>query len=535
MACAASLACALALAPAADAAKGKRPNIVVVQIDDAPRHAVNPRTMPNVFRKIVGRGIDFTNAMTTTPLCCPSRMSLLTGQYAHNHNVTTNFYPRLVGKRNTLPVWLSRKGYRTAHIGKYANGYWRGKGKDTRPAPGWTDWYTSAGKDSYYNHQFSINGKRRKFGSNPRSHQTRVVTRYATKVINKHFRKRRAGSGKQKRKTNQPLYLQADYYAPHGGSGGNGRCSSATAVPLPGDQGKFEGAPLPKPPSFDEADVSDKPSFMQEVPSLTDESITRLSIRYRCVLESLVGVDRGVKKILKTLKKKRALGNTVVVFLNDNGFFFGEHRLASRFSSDQGGKWEPKVVPYEEAYRVPLFVRAPKRLRGGRAGAQQLANPVANIDLAPTFLDLARARPCRGKRGKRCRVLDGTSLAPLIAGASSRPSSNRALVVEYRGRGNLPTCKYAGLVFTDETFVVHDEVRLGGGGCQRGDDGDIEHYRLNSDPWQLHNLYPESEQPGSPNPALAARQAQLRTRLNQLRNCAGSPTGGGKTGRFRCE
>ncbi|HEX2467694.1 MAG TPA: sulfatase-like hydrolase/transferase [Solirubrobacterales bacterium] len=521
--CVAALACLFTLAstaPDVEAAKKKRLNFLVIQTDDGPRSAYTQKVMPNTFKKIVDKGVRFTEAMTTTPLCCPSRMSLLTGQYSHNHRVTTNFYPKLRGKRNTLPVWLERKGYRTVHVGKFANGYERGRSSDARVAPGWTDWFTNMSKARYFDYDLSVNGKRVHYGSNARAHQTRVVTRRSAGLIRKHFGR--------KRTRKQPLYLQADYYAPHTGQGGEGRCNGYAAVPLPGDQGVFEGEPLPQPPSFDEQNVSDKPSFVQQTPSLTEESISRLSVRYRCALEALHGVDRGVKKLLKTLRRQRALNDTVVIFLNDNGFFFGEHRLASRLPTDQGGKFEPKVVPYEEAYRVPLYVRAPKRVRGGDRGAATSSAPVANIDIAPTILDLARAVPCRRKGGKDCRLLDGTSFAPLLRGKTSSFPTDRALLVEYKGRGNLPVCVYSGVVTPRTTYVEHTEVRLPEGGCTPADER--EHYDLADDPFQLGNLFPAP--PGS---ELEDEQEALEARLDLLRNCAGAPGSTPKPGRALCE
>jgi N-acetylglucosamine-6-sulfatase len=514
----AGLAClfALVLAPGADAAKkAGRPNFVVIQTDDQPIATFDSKVMPNVFKRIVAHGVDFTKAMTTTPLCCPSRASLITGQYAHNTNVFTNFYPRLRAKNNTLPVWLARKGYRTVHIGKFMNHYNRG----AKPAPGWTDWFTEIGKDRYYDYQLSVNGKRLEMEHDPRDHQTRVVTRYSVRTIRKHFKRQRTQS--------QPLYLQADYHAPHVGNGGSGRCESNAAIPLPGDQGDFEGTPLPQPPSFDEQDVSDKPSFIQATPSLTPESMDKLTARYRCVLESLQGVDRGVKKIMKTLRRTGAIKNTVVIFLNDNGFFFGEHRLASRLASDQGGQFEPKIVPYEEAYRVPLIVRAPPRIRAER-GPTKVALPVANIDIAPTVLDLANARPCRRKHGHGCRLIDGTSFAPVLRGAESNFPADRALMVEYHGRGNLPVCVYDGIVTPTDTYVEHTEVRLPEGGCVPADER--EHYDLIDDPFQLQNLFP-----APPASELEAEQQALAARLDALRNCAGSPVSTPKAGRPLCE
>ena len=519
--CVAAFACLLAVgAGPADAKPKPRLNFVVIQTDDGPRGAYTQKVMPTVFKKIVDRGFRFRDGMTVSPLCCPSRASLLTGQYTHNHGVTTNFYPKLRGKKNTLPVWLSRKGYRTVHVGKFMNGYERGRSKDTRVAPGWTDWYTPVGKEKYFDYDLSVNGKRVHHGDRPRDHHTRVMTRKSVGLIRKHFRHRRT--------RRQPLYLQTDYYAPHNGQGGSGRCSQSAAVPLPGDQGLFEGEPLPEPPSFDEEDVSDKPSFVQSAPPLTEESTSRLSVRFRCAMEALRGVDRGVKKILKTLRRNNALNDTVVIFLNDNGFFFGEHRLASRLPTEQGGKFEPKVVPYEEAYKVPFYVRAPVRVRGGDLDAVESLAPVANIDIAPTILDLAKARPCRQKKGRGCRLLDGTSFAPVLRGNASEFPTDRARVVEYRGRGNLPVCVYSGIVLPGTTYFEHTEIRLPEGGCVPADER--EHYDLTDDPFQLENLFPAN--PGS---AREDEQDALAARLAQLRNCAGSPGSTPKAGRPLCE
>jgi N-acetylglucosamine-6-sulfatase len=519
--CVAALACLLALGTADAGAKAKKPrlNFVVIQTDDGPRSAFTKKVLPNTFKKIVDRGFRFEDAMTVTPLCCPSRASLLTGQYSHNHGVTTNFYPKLRGKNNTLPVWLARKGYRTVHVGKFMNGYDRGPSDDARVAPGWTDWYTPIGRERYFNYDFSVNGKRVHYADDPRDHHTRVMTRRSVGLIRKHF--------KRKRTRNQPLYLQTDYYAPHSGQGGSGRCAANAAVPLPGEQGLFEGEPLPEPPSFDEHNVSDKPSFVQQTPSLTAESISRLSVRYRCALEALRGVDRGVKKILKTLRRRKALNDTVVIFLNDNGFFFGEHRLASRLPTDQGGQFEPKVVPYEEAYKVPMYVRVPARVRGGDRGAARSSAPVANIDIAPTILELAKARPCRSRQGKGCRLLDGTSFASILRGESTFPT-DRARLVEYRGRGNLPVCVYSGIVLPGTTYVEHTQIRLPEGGCQPADER--EHYDLEDDPFQLDNLFPAP--PGS---ALEDQQQALEARLASLRGCAGAPGSTPKAGRALCE
>ena len=146
-------------APRADAApKAEAPNIVVITTDDQTLASYRPDTMPNVTRKIAAKGTTFTNAIVTTPLCCPSRATWLTGQYAHNHGVTSNrlAYVALREKGNTLPVWLDRAGYKTVHVGKYLNGYeavsQARTGAPTEVAPGWDHWYTTLGSTRYYSY-----------------------------------------------------------------------------------------------------------------------------------------------------------------------------------------------------------------------------------------------------------------------------------------------------------------------------------------------------------------------------------------------
>jgi N-acetylglucosamine-6-sulfatase len=291
-------------------------------------------------------------------------------------------------------------------------------------------------------------------------------------------------------------------------------------VPSPGDEGLFKNAELPKPPSFNEEDISDKPSFIKDLPSLSDKSISSIEKRYRCTLASLAGVDRGVKKIWRALGQTGERDNTVLVFMSDNGFFFGEHRLA-----------KSKFRVYEEAVRVPLAIRVPQSLLGA-AGVGEVSQQVANIDLAPTLLELAGAEPCL--TGGNCRVMDGRSLLDLMAGSAAGYPQDRAIEIEFKEKG-VPSelsasCTFAAVRTLNEIFVEHTSVpEQGGQSCRPADE--VEHYDLAGDPFQLDNLFPA--QPGSP---AAQTQEALEQRLNQLRGCAGiegrdpQPAGG-----FYCE
>ena len=489
---AAAVAVALTAAALADggetahAGSQAQPNIIVITTDDQPLSMMRGRFMPKTMKQIAGRGTTFTNHVVTTPLCCPSRASMLSGQYAHNHAVLTNHYELLEGKDNVLPVWLRRAGYRTAHVGKFLNGYEQAVGDRFQVAPGWDVWFTAVGATRYFDYEISANGRRRHFGDGPRSHITRVLNRKAATLV------RRITPGAQ------PLYLQLDHRAPHTETGINsgGRCGARAVPEDPRDAQQVRDEPLPNPPSFNELDVSDKPSYIRDSALLNRGRVKKITKRYECGVASLRAVDRGVKKIVQALKQTGELGNTVLMFTSDNGYYFGEHRIA-----------RDKTHPYEEGIRVPMLVRVPPRFGGG--GARKAHEPVANIDLAPTLLELAGADPCAPSG--ECRVMDGRSMMPLLTGAAGWPNE-RGLLIEYDGASSKgkSSCEYHGI--RAEGWMYVDHVRIPNpltGVCEQTEQTEL--YNLTADPFQLHSL------PVEGNPVIAP----LRTRLARLRDCAG--------------
>jgi N-acetylglucosamine-6-sulfatase len=492
---------ALAAAPATAAAGPKHPNIIVVVTDDQTLASLRTATMPSTVEQIGDAGTEFTDAVATTPLCCPSRASLLTGQYAHNHGTLANTpgYEALREKRNALPVWLDRAGYVTAHVGKYLNRYKASVDDPADVAPGWDQWHTvldPAGKYvRYYDYQLAVNGELSRFGSKPRDYITRVINRRAAMMVRRYAPKR------------SPLYLQVDHRAPHTEEGDDsGPPCGGLVPPDPRDVTAFRDEELPRPASFDEQDVSDKPSFIRELPRLTPSTTETIAEGYRCGLASLLAVDRGVAKLVGALRRAHELDDTVLMFTSDNGFFYGEHRIP-----------EQKTRPYEEALRVPLLIRVPDRYLGGDTAAPEVSEPVANIDLAPTILDLAGAEPCRSR--KSCRVMDGRSLLGLIRGTATWPE-DRAIAIEFdAGERARPTlvCRYEGIRLAGQVYIRHTAAadRLSGE-CRPIDE--TEHYDLAADPFQLDNLFPAD--PGSPE---AAIEDTLDARLERLRDCEGIP------------
>jgi N-acetylglucosamine-6-sulfatase len=480
----------------ADAApKTRKPNIILVVTDDQPASAFNSATMPRTVRRLGRPGTSFTEAIASTPLCCPSRATMLTGQYAHNTGVLANDpgWPGLPERNNTLPNWLRQAGYRTAHIGKWLHHYGEKTERKNAVAPGWSQWHTFLGLE-YFDYRLRVNGRSVRHRREPGDYLTRVLNRRA------------AGLAKRLLPKRKPLYLQLDHLAPHRGSGGSNRCRNS-AVPDPRDRKLFRKQPLPKPPSFNEADVSDKPSFASDRPLLDGSQVKSIQRKYRCALASLRAVDRGIGKLVRAVRKSGERRNTAIIFTADNGFFAGEHRML-----------RGKVLPYEEALRVPLVVLLPRKLAGQGGQPSVASEPVANVDLAPTILQLAGASPCRRQD---CRTLDGRSLVGLARGSTAGWPSDRAITVEFDGVGSRApsygdTCAYAGLRTPERLFVDHVELPnpVADYACEPSP-GAQELYHLDADPFQLDNL-------AATNPAgTAAERAALLARLDALRTCAG--------------
>jgi N-acetylglucosamine-6-sulfatase len=436
-----------------------RPNVVVVMSDDQTMESL--RVMANVRTLLQAQGTTFSASFASYPLCCPSRSTYLTGQYAHNHGVLSNMPPlggfTKLDHTNTLPVWLQRAGYHTAHIGKYLNGYRQGVTPDL--PPGWTDWYGSYDPTTYrfYDYTLNENGTPVMYGSDPASYQADVYTGKAVALIRRLAPKA------------QPFFLSVAYLAPH--SGGprepDDPRGQATPVPAPRHKDRFAAEPLPMPPSFNEADVSDKPARIRNRQPLPPQRIAGVTENYRQRLESLLAIDEGVAAIVAALRASGELERTLIVFTSDNGFFHGEHRVPAG-----------KVLVYEPSVRVPLVVRGPGVPRG-RIDSRL----VANVDLAPTVLDAADA--------KAGRKLDGRSLLVLLARAQE--GRKRDILLE--------TPDYAAVRTTRYVYVEHTT-------------GERELYDLVRDPHQLESRHAD--------PAFDTIRADLARRLAKLRRCAGS-------------
>lgn len=461
---------AATLAGADSAEGGDRPNVVVIMSDD--QDARSLRVMGAVERRIGEEGATFTNAFATFPLCCPSRATFLTGQYAHNHGVTSNRppeggYQAFTDPEGTMPEALQRTGYRTAHIGRYLNGYGR-KGSDPRAVPpGWDEWYGFPAFEMF-RYPVNHNGTISRYGGGPAAYQTDVIARLAVRFV-------RDGTERS-----EPFFLSLAPLAPHTESRGSRRgtgprrersgrpADAGTASnprPAPRHRGRFADARLPMPPSFNEEDISDKPAFMRSRDRLDGAEVGKLTQRYRDRLASLLVVDDLVAKVIGALRRSGELDETLVVYTSDNGYLLGEHRRRK------------KQELFEESIRVPLLARGPGIPRG--AEVDQL---VGNVDLAPTILDAAGAEPGR--------LLDGRSLIGVAEDPAT--AADRALLLENEVSAAVRTPRFM--------YAEHRQA--------------TELYDLRLDPFQLHDL--------SDRGRYQETTARLSDLLAGMRSCAGA-------------
>lgn len=505
---------AIACANATAASPVERPNFVVIQTDDQAfsdlwaefrsADGVRSPVMPATVNKIVRRGVTFNNHYVTFPTCCPSRVSLITGQYNHNNGVLGNVAPdggwqafrRSHGYHANLATWLQSNGYRTIHIGKFLNQYGNQERPETTVPPGWNEWQTTATDYSnrmFYGYLINENGSLTgPFGSEEYGlwqnvdrpgclrgfpiipgcdHQTDAVTRRAVDQI--------ASSAAGQR----PFYLQVDYIAPHGD-----HRPPIGPEPTPRNYGRADHTPLPRDRAFNEADIRDKPSFIRNGPGrISRREINRMRTEYRRTLESLRDVDDGVRRILQALWVHGVLRDTYVFFTSDNGFFRGQHRLA-----------RGKILAYEPSAKIPLAVRGPGIRPGIETGELS-----ANIDLAPTILKLAGVRPTRTVDGRSLvrfwKNPERRTLRPILIESFAEESDLKVADRQSRwsAGGFLP---YRAIRLSDYKFVLYGN-------------GERELYDLFLDPNELHNR------------ARAARYRKLarflQTQINRYANCAG--------------
>jgi arylsulfatase A-like enzyme len=455
--------------PAQTASTRAKPHIVFIVADDLDVESISH--MPKLQAFMAGVGVTFSNSFASNPVCCPSRATMLRGQYSHNHGVWTNGRGfnscfsdfRAAGhESSTVATWLKAAGYRTGLVGKYLNRYPASRGgivDNTYVAPGWDDWFvvynSEFNSDSYFDYFANDNGKIVTFGKTQADYETDVLAARAVDFI-----KASAAGG-------APMFLWIATTAPHAPSEPAARHLYAYA-------NKF----IPRSPNFNEEDMSDKPRWYREnLPLLRPSDIVDIEGTYKRRLETMGAVDDLIEKVLQALDAAGALGSSYLFFTSDNGYMQGPHRFPSG-----------KDAPYEESIRVPLLVRGPGVARA------TLPHDVSNIDLAPTFAELAQVQAPG--------FVDGRSLVPLLGG-SPTPASNwrQDLLLEHEPVDSNGLPSWSAVRNSREIYVDYPAV------------SEEEYYDLINDPYQLDSKHRALD---------GARKAQLRARLRQLQECAGA-------------
>jgi len=452
---AAAVAAKASVIPAA--APGKR-NIIFILIDDLRFDTFSFMGHPVVqtpnIDRLAHNGVHFKNAFVTTSLCSPSRATILSGLYSHQHTILDNSTP-FPDSVPTFPVLLQKMGYRTGFIGK-----WHMGGESDKPRPGFHRWVSFRGQGVYANPTFNIDGAQTK----REGYVTDLITDYSLDFI------------RQNRE--RPFMLYMSHKAVH-----------ADFTPAPRDTGKYRDAAVPRPRSFADAEENyrGRPDWVHRqrnswhgVDGMYNKTVDFDGF-YRRYCETILGVDDSVGRVLSALEKENLLDDTLIMFMGDNGFLFGEHGLID------------KRCMYEPSIRVPLIAHCPALTRGARVRDEM----TLNLDIAPTILDAAGADIPSSMRGR--------SFLGLIQGRDI-PWRKEFLYEYFWERAYPQTPTVLGLRTDEYSFMRHHGV------------WDLyELYDIRKDPDQMHNLLGHVHLTTESGDALnLIREPELRKLLNDL-------------------
>jgi len=455
--------------------KTNRPNILFILTDDLDAELGTANYMPHFQDLLVGRGLTMEDFYVTSPVCCPSRASILRGQYLHNHGVLSNNAPDggfekfyyLENESSTLGTWLQAAGYETVLFGKYLNGYPFRENRTYVPV-GWTEWYSPAKGQPYVGFDYTLNEngvqvdyRDQKQGES--LYLTDVLSRKAVDFINRSA------------ESSAPFFMYLSVFNPH-----------QPAEPATRHAELFPDLTAPRSPSFNEGDVSDKKLGDQFNPLLAEDQISDLDYLYRRRVQSMQAVDEMIVQLVDVLEETGQLENTYIIFTSDNGFHLGQHRLRAG-----------KGTFYEEDIHIPFVIRGP----GIAADTTLNGYLTGNVDIAPTIAELAGVIPPA--------YVDGRSLVEFFDGRPPSPEEWRsAYLLELYGRGeeeegaegSIPVVGRYGLRTGDYLYIEYP-------------DGGVELYDMKADPYQLENIASTAD------PSLLA---DLSERLHALLSCSGS-------------
>jgi N-acetylglucosamine-6-sulfatase len=484
-------------------AASSKPNVIMFTTDD---QTFRDMAFMSKTQALIGNaGASFQHAYASDPLCCPSRVTVQTGDYAHNTGVLGNTPPAggysSFNDKNDLPVWLQSDGYRTIHIGKMPNGFGEVTNEHYVP-PGWGPFAGGVGPSSkgefygflgppssYTGFTLDQNGVDKTYSAD--DYSTDVYADLAVNRIDSHL-------------TNfpdSPFYMQVQFFAPHD-----------PATPAPKYAGAFSTALLPIDASFNEKNVKDKPGWIRGIRRFGPGLIAKIQTRYQHRLETLLSVDDAVEKIVHDLEEKGVLGNTYLIFTSDQGLMQGQHRL------HQG-----KFVAYDPSTQVPLEIRGP----GITAGSQPRAL-VWNGDITSTILQMTGSQPGLPQDGQSMlRYAQNPTLKstrPILfetgpPGTSFEPGTAAAA----KAGGPVKLSKYVKNLDLDHTAQFartitaprYRGIRTGRYLLVKYGDGSRELYDLSTDPLELNSVYKDSRY-------FPVRKFLLK-HLKRLVQCSGPP------------
>lgn len=490
-----------------DPDKRKRPNILLLLTDDQDVLLGGTANMPFFDQHLTQQGTTLRNFFVHTPICCPSRSSILSGQYLHNNGVLNNsFSGNCDGplwqheiEQDTIGVFAQQAGYRTGYSGKYLNLY--GYQGDNRVPPGWEKWLGLVGNSVYYNYEVvtsndGATSSRSKHGSDYNDdYLPDLVANHTLKII------RELTTPSADSSSPLPPFLIVNAWpTPH-----------APFTPAPWAENLFNGSCAPRTPNWNasEESMQQKHWIMRQQSPIDTKAELRIDQVHQLRVEALQSVDQHIDQFVRLLKEQNALDNTIIIYTSDNGFQLGQHRL--------GGD---KRHLYEQDVRVPFVVRGPDIPKNFTIDRIAL-----NIDIAPTIYHVINdGRPLPD-------TMDGIPFLPIPYSADEdfveRYTERTDFLISYHGEGFEP----CGLIdcpppphdnfhtidsFNNTFHCVRSLVALNQTDftyCEFDDEENFaEYYNNLVDPWQLKNIVHD----------LSVKQRnRLRKRLRELKACRG--------------